>query len=164
MPCRDINKLCSKAISGFHQMRVWADARPGGTIPFFVTMTLRTPEEHAALHAQGRETLETTNALRLRVGWPLITEKENERCVTWTKHTKHFPDEDGLSHAFDIAILNPETGNIYDPKRDADHNDRPDWEDLATFWESLGEEYHAGYFFPEERGAKNRDACHFEVD
>jgi len=49
-----------------------------------VTDVARPYEVQVALYAQGRETLENVNKLRLRAKLAPITHKENKNKVTWT--------------------------------------------------------------------------------
>ena len=143
--------LLTPALHTLYQMHMEA-CKAAGHTGIFPTCTLRTPAEHAALKAQGREALTVVNALRLIVDWAPITDKENARPVTWTDRSLHFAQPpDGLSRAYDIAILGPR-GVIYDPKYDADANGLPDWEDIARLAETLslptGERLKPGIRFP----------------
>lgn len=64
-----------------------------------ITSTLRTAEEQAALHAQGRKPLSEVNALRTAAGLPPITDATN-RIVTHAPISVH---QFGL--AFDVVVV-----------------------------------------------------------
>ncbi len=51
-------------------------------IPFVITSTMRTDAEQIALFAQGRQSLDAVNALRLKAVMPLLPANENTYTVT----------------------------------------------------------------------------------
>lgn len=106
-----------------------------------VTNTLRTPEEHVAIYAQGRATLEAVNVLRARLGWAPITEKENVE-VSWSKNSPHLR---GI--AWDIVVL--------DAKGKADWVS-PDYARAGEIAQSMGLEW--GGAWPHKK-----DAAHFQL-
>ena len=124
-------------------------------LPVILIGVLRTPEEHVALKAQGREPLFITNHLRKLAGMAPITEQENGYCVTWTDHSRHLPNLKGKSEAFDVAIKDPITGKLFNPKVDANLNSLNDWKELAIIADKVG--LQAGYYFPK------RDSGHFQL-
>ncbi|MFZ2937645.1 MAG: M15 family metallopeptidase [Candidatus Omnitrophota bacterium] len=123
-------------------------------LPFILTCTLRTQEEHEALWSQGRDPLEMVNELRSNVGWTSITEEQNKKKITWVTISKHFPDETGKSRAWDIAICKGKmpTWNI---KCDVDVDGIPDYIEAARIGRRLG--LRCGADFP------MKDYVHFEV-
>ena len=110
---------------------------------YFVDRTLA---QQTALYAQGRQSLDDVNALRVTAGMtPSLTDSQNKE-VTWTMNSKHVVGSDGKSRAFDFLILK---------------NGAADWTDLdlykqcATIGESLG--LVSGFSFP------HIDADHLEL-
>ena len=69
------------------------------------TCTMRTPDEQAAFFAQGRKPLGEVNALRKTAGLAPIDAERNKYPVTWTMLSKHLPDGQGWSHAYDLVVL-----------------------------------------------------------
>jgi hypothetical protein len=123
-------------------------------LPFIVTCTLRTHEEHAALWAQGRFPLDSVNDLRRMVRWAPITSYENRKKVTWTEKTLHFPDENGFSKAFDIALKMPGSSRVHwDGKISVNRNQIPDYQEAAEIGRIIG--LKPGYDF--------KDPCHFQM-
>ena len=122
-------------------------------LPFILTCTLRTQEEHEALWSQGRDPLEMVNELRSKIGLASITEEQNVE-VTWTRYSRHFPDETGKSRAWDIAICKGKmpTWNI---KCDVDLDGFPDYIEAARIGRRLGLRCGADF--------SKKDYVHFEV-
>jgi len=122
-------------------------------LPFILTCTLRTQEEHDALWAQGRDPLWEVNELRSKVGLASIAEEQNKE-VTWTRYSRHFPDETGKSRAWDIAICKGKmpTWNI---KCDVDADGIPDYIEAAKIGRKLGLRCGADF--------SKKDYVHFEV-
>lgn len=89
----------------------WARVNPNKPQPI-ITCTLRTLEEQAALHAQGRLPLAEINKLRKKAGLAPINEAQSKLKITNAKpgQSKHNPDSTGLSRAFDIAFVNLSSG------------------------------------------------------
>lgn len=67
-----------------------------------VTMTLRTEACQLALIAQGRESLNSVNAKRIKAGMPPIKESENKSPVSWIepKNVKSAPHCRGIAVDF----------------------------------------------------------------
>lgn len=107
-------------------------------VPFVVNCVLRTPLEQKALYAQGRRPLEEVNALRSAAGMQPISQRENLSKVTWTLHSKHFPDANGKARAFDVVVLKNGRTPHWDLKWDDDKDQIPDYEELALRAESVG--------------------------
>jgi len=109
-----------------------------------ISETLRTLDIQEAYMAQGRDTLENVNKLRVKAGLWKIIESENERKITWTMKSKHL---DGK--AIDIVPLTPE-GRAW-------------WTAPPAIWEAIGK-------VGEEVGLnwggrwKQRDYPHYEID
>lgn len=100
---------------------------------------IRTFPEQLALHAQGRLPLADVNRLRKEAGMPwMITEAENKNKVTWTMKSKHFPDKNGKSRAFDDVVLKDGREPSWDLKWDGDKDNVADYEELALAAESVG--------------------------
>ncbi len=134
MPCRDVNAL-TPTLRTLCQEHMEACRRDGFDV--FVTWTLRTPTEQAALYAQGRRPLSEVNRLRADAGLPPVTQRQNSFPVTWSQRSRHFPGPDGLGRAYDLALRNKE-GLVWDPKADSDEDQIPDWEEIARLAEALG--------------------------
>ena len=108
-----------------------------------VNETRRTEQVQKAYFMQGRRPLVEVNAARIAVGLWAITEKENQRPITWTLNSKHIEGK-----AVDVVPLQP--------------NGSPWWNAPMEVWEQMGK---AG----EDAGLKwggrwiQRDLPHFEV-
>lgn len=125
-------------------------------IRVITTYTLRTPLEQVALYAQGRELLSMVNLKRKAAGMAPITDKENARPVTHTMASNHLgTPPDGLACAYDLCIVD-KNGCVWDTKVDADHDQIPDWKEVADVGVKLG--LTAGYYWP----SPNQDPAHFE--
>lgn len=74
-------------------------------IDFSVVQGLRTKAHQEALYAQGRKSLNEVNFLRKKAQLAPITEKENEKVVTWTLNSNHIEKSDGYGWAIDIAAF-----------------------------------------------------------
>ncbi len=95
---------------------------------------LRTPAQQEALYAQGRESLEHVNALRLRAKLPLISKKENLNVVTHSKAGKSY-------HNMPEAILaEGKTRVVRGYGYAVDIVDRKDGWNIKNkkFWQDLG--------------------------
>jgi peptidoglycan L-alanyl-D-glutamate endopeptidase CwlK len=94
--------------------------------------TLRTPAEQEALYMQGREPLDVVNRARKAVKLAPITEKENEKPVTWTTKSAHKGGE-----AVDYFI---QQGGKYctDLKADTNEDHIPDWEEFGRIADECG--------------------------
>lgn len=98
----------------------WAYAQNEFKIKFpsapqpFLTCSLRTCAEQAALFAQGRQPLKV-NSLRAIAGLPPIPTLETFKKVTNANagQSKHNPDANGLSHAFDVGFISVSSGKNY---------------------------------------------------
>lgn len=90
--------------------RVMDRAMSWQIMDFSITQGVRSLAQQCALFAQGRENLDTVNALRFKAGMPPISAAQNHDVVTKTKNSRHLPDKDGFSHAVDCAPY------PYDPK------------------------------------------------
>lgn len=89
-------------------------------VPVMIYDTIRTPEEQAANIANG---------------------------VSWTKNSRHLPDETGKSNAIDIVPLSVLNLKNWAP-------DHPDWQKLGAIGEKLGLRWGGRW--------KQRDMGHFE--
>ena len=118
-------------------------------IEFMITFTLRTEAEQLALFAQGRKKVDEVNRLRHDAGLPPITAAEN-RIVTKVLTSIH-----QFGCAFDIALLDPETGRpTWDISADFNKDGVPDYEELGKLGEEAGLRWGGTFKF--------RDYCHFE--
>lgn len=107
-------------------------------IHWMLSSVLRTEMEQTAFYAQGRETLENVNKFRKDAGMYLLTAKENENEVTWTRHSKHFPDDTGKSRAFDFCVLKEGRTATWDTKWDNDKDAVGDYIELARIAKRAG--------------------------
>jgi len=103
-----------------------------------LSCTSRSCNEHGALYAQGRRTLDVVNHLRENVGLPSINAIQNKRKVTWTLNSKHvISDKRPLSEAFDIFIQKDNQA-IWDLKADVNKDSIPDYKQVAEIGRSIG--------------------------
>lgn len=107
-------------------------------IPFALNCVLRTRKEQIAYYAQGRQSLEAVNAFRAAAGMRPIAAAENSYTVTQTLESRHFPQPDGKSTAFDIKILRGNKQPTWDEKFDGDKDGIPDYEEAARIGEECG--------------------------
>lgn len=139
---RDLNLLIPEVKKAFINTQV--EAKSYG-ITIITTSTARTVQCQVALHAQGRYNLTYVNALRQGVGLPPITEKENEKKITWTLKSEHlvnFDDNDktnDLSKAVDFAII--KNGKAIWVKADVNKNNVNDYLEVGLIGESFGLEW-----------------------
>jgi hypothetical protein len=125
-----------------------------------ITSTARVVQCQYALYAQGRNPLEYVNMLRKAVGLPLITEKENQKKVTWTLKSKHLvnlDDQDpdnNFSEAFDFVVISNNVA-VWDIKADYNENELPDYEEVGSIAESHGLIWGGRW--------KNPDCCHIQL-
>jgi hypothetical protein len=161
VPCKDRSKLTPPALKLLEDMEEYCQTVH---IPMEVMQTLRTQLEQEAYYARSREPLAQVNAKYARAGLAPITEEQNKAPVTWTLKSRHLPNAQGLSMAFDIAIRDPRTGKLFDPKVDADCNGMEDWRQLAEWAMAHGPDgTRPGYFFKDAKGRPRPDPGHFEV-
>lgn len=145
MSSRDIGMLAPPLQIIFHEFKMGMD---DAGVPFIITCTTRSKDEQVALYAQGREAIVIVNELRRICGMPDIAYKQN-KMVTWTLRSKHFPVEKGdiigqkhpdwvgMGLAFDIVIV--KNGKpTWDIKVDVDGDEIPDYIEAANIGESLG--------------------------
>ena len=98
---------------------------------WIVTSTYRDQECQDKLFAQGRS--------------------DPGPVVTWTRYSRHTG-----RRAWDIAIRDNKTGKLsWDIKVDVNHDNMPDYQQLALLGKSMG--LNCGYFWAK------RDAAHFEL-
>jgi hypothetical protein len=99
---------------------------------FHRSCTLRTHLEHSALWMRGRYPLAVVNAAYEAVGLAPITEKENERPVTWVRASIH---ERGDAVDYYQEVKGRAS---YDLKVDADFDNIPDWVEFVRIAEMCG--------------------------
>ncbi len=116
-------------------------------LDLMVTSTLRSAQEQAALHAQGRKTIKVVNALRGTAGLAPIGSDEN-RIVTHASRSVH---EYGL--AFDVALIKGGSPT-WDRSVDLNDDGHADYLEVGRVGEGLGLIW-GGRF-------RGRDMCHFE--
>jgi len=157
MSSRKTEDMVPELQTKFH---AFAAAMAAAGILFITTCTSRNVREQYALYSQGREKLDTVNALRRAAHMSPITWEQNCHKVTWTLASKHIidlddgnPDND-KSRAFDIAITK-DGRPCWDMKIRATKNELPDYEMAGIIGESVGLRW--GGRFPRP------DLCHFEV-
>jgi hypothetical protein len=129
-------------------------------LPFAITCTLRTKDEHVALWAQGRQPLAVVNELRRMAKLPPITEAENLRCVTWTLNSRHFAGKDGKARAFDFVLLKANK-TTWDIKCDVDNDHIPDYIEAGAIAKSIGLVW--GGDFLDKKGKPCPDPVHCEL-
>ncbi|MCK9166910.1 MAG: M15 family metallopeptidase [Acholeplasmataceae bacterium] len=89
-------------------------------ITYLIYCTYRSPEEQAALYAQGREDINTVNNVRRKTGLHEIKEKEN-RIITWAKPGESF-------HQYGVAFDGVPTDG-----------GKCVWSDRHPLWKIVGE-------------------------
>jgi peptidoglycan L-alanyl-D-glutamate endopeptidase CwlK len=96
-------------------------------VRLLIYCTWRSPDEQAALYAQGRRPLHAVNALRKAVGLSAITDGENRRRVTNARTSRHSYMLDGApaALAYDCCPL--------------DDAGRPDWSGEGYRWQLVAE-------------------------
>lgn len=131
----------------------------------FVTFVDRSMDEHVALYAQGRETLEKVNVLRKRAGMSAISVKENQRKVTWTLASRHvvdlFDDDpvNDLSRAVDLGLKWHGKYVDGDTKEEVAHYLR-----LRGFVQEVADELRAAGRISFSLGIVQKDLPHFQED
>ena len=105
-------------------------------VPFALTRVLTNDLEQTALYAQGREPINDVNYKRALAGLYSIDESEN-KIVTWTLNSKHKPNAQGKSRAFDIVILVNGKYN-WDLKVDVDKDGISDYLEAAFIGKNCG--------------------------
>jgi hypothetical protein len=106
-------------------------------IRVIVTDVSRLLEVQVALYAQGRESLESVNKLRIRAKLSPITHQENKNKVTWTLASKHIINlsnddpTDDKSHAIDFGILDSNGKYMGDVKADVNRDNKSDYIQLG---------------------------------
>ena len=109
-----------------------------------ITSVDRTYQEQTAIFAQGREPLETVNALRKIAGLWLISEEENKNCVTWTMNSEHIINledmnkDNDLSGAFDFAVKDKDGKITWDLKVSVTDDGISSYSECALIGEALG--------------------------
>ena len=106
-------------------------------IPFGLSCVLRTEKEQQALYAQGREPLSSVNMRRSAAGMYLISDRENV-VVTHTLRSRHFPNKEGKSSAFDIQVLDKGGRPTWQLKYDGSGDGVPDYEQAARIGKAIG--------------------------
>jgi hypothetical protein len=98
---------------------------------FHRSCVLRSQAEHDALWMRGRYPLEVVNAAYKKAGLAPITEKENEREVTWVRTSRHTP-KPGETQVDAVDYYQEVKGRAsYDLKVDADFDNIPDWKEFV---------------------------------
>jgi peptidoglycan L-alanyl-D-glutamate endopeptidase CwlK len=113
-------------------------------VDVMITCTLRSRATQAAYWARGRAPLSEVNRLYALAGLAPITAEQNRKKVTWTKNSRHFPGPDGLSRAFDFAVLK-DGQPVWDLKADIDADQIPDYLECARIARDL--ELESGAFW-----------------
>ncbi len=126
-------------------------------IPFGLTCVIRTRAEQEAFFAQGRETLPEVNAKRMTAGMTALRDESENYVVTQTLNSRHFPDSQGKSRAFDIVVLRGNKTPCWDVKFDGDGDSVPDYIEAAEIGRRCGLE--AGAFW---QGF--RDYPHYQLE
>lgn len=71
--------------AAYQKAEAWRTACEAQGVDVLIYCTYRSPEEQAALYAQGREPLKGVNRLRVAAGIHTIGEHEASRKVTWAR-------------------------------------------------------------------------------
>jgi len=128
-----------------------------------VTSVARLFEVQVALYAQGRNTLENVNKLRIRAKLAPITHKENKYKVTWTLASRHIINlsnddpTDNLSHAIDFGILDKNGKYMGDVKADVNNDNKSDYIQLGLLAKKVDSEIIWG-----GNWKKSKDYQHYE--
>lgn len=117
-------------------------------------MTLRSTAEHFAFRLQGRDTLENVNKARKAAGLPALTLESQNVVVTWTKKSRHLPNDAGFSEAMDVGIFDTATGKYLG-------NDTASYKALGPLGESIGLEW--GGRFKDDQGRSRPDYPHYQL-
>ena len=131
-------------------------------IRVIVTSVARLFEVQVALYAQGRDTLENVNKLRVRAKLAPITHKENKK-VTWTLASRHIINlsnddpTDDKSHAIDFGILDKNGKYMGDIKADVNRDNKPDYIQLGSLAKKVDPEIIWGGDWK-----KSKDYPHYE--
>jgi len=135
-------------------------------IPIFVTSVSRTFQLQVALYAQGRQTLEEVNLLRLKAGVSPITAKENKK-ITWTLASKHIinlldsDSSNDKAHAVDIGVLI--NGKYLTEDKDCNANKIGEYTEVGLLGEQIGgDKIKWGGRFKNSKGMPQPDNPHFE--
>ena len=104
-------------------------------IRIIVTCTKRDETDQCCLYLQGRVALDLVNYFRASFGLPKTT---SIKIVTWTLHSRHFPNKEGKSEAFDVVIY--KDGQTYwdVDKTDINDDDIPDYKQIAAIAREIG--------------------------
>ena len=132
----DINDMHPVLLERFLKFKFIASE--SSQVPFAGTCILRTPVEQTALYAQGRLPLAHVQDLRKEAGMRPLAPSDNLYKVTWTMNSKHFPDANGKSRAFDIAVLKNGREATWDLKWDGDKDSVADYRELANLADQCG--------------------------
>jgi hypothetical protein len=131
---REITACATELQSKANQLieQFWKRFAPWYLTPIF---TQRSQQTQTALYAQGRMPLPDVNALRLKANLLPLSEKENERKVTWTMNSRHciVPSE-----AIDFAITLDPDGPTGPKKPAIDWDDEARYKAMGAMAESLG--------------------------
>lgn len=131
----------------------FTDALDGKKIRYVILETRRKKDVQEAYYAQGRDSRERINALRVLAGLPEIGVLEAQKIITWTKVSKHI---DGL--AIDIAPV--VSGKI--PWIVSDRDTAAKWLEIAEVGESCGLTW-GGRWNPVDKYGLGRDCPHYEL-
>lgn len=137
-----------------------AKARYG--LDVFIVDVDRDYKVQIAYYAQGRESLETVNALRAVVNLPPITATQNKKKITWTMKSKHITnldDEDesnDLSRAVDIGLKDENGRYVGNSNADINGDNKHDYEQIGALIEEIGGD-------KIRWGGRFGDEPHFEV-
>ena len=104
-------------------------------IRIIITCTKRDETDQCCLYLQGRVALDLVNYFRASFG---LSKTNSKNIVTWTLHSRHFPNKEGKSEAFDVVIY--EDGSCYwnVDKTDINKDKIPDYKQIAVIARKIG--------------------------
>ena len=133
MTSRDLNDLSPIVKEQAESLVVTVKTELG--IRIIITCTKRDQTDQSCLYLQGRVALDLVNYFRASFG---LLKTNSINIVTWTLHSRHFPNKEGKAEAFDIVIY--KEGNCYwdVDKTDINADQIPDYKQIAEIGRKIG--------------------------
>ena len=133
MTSRDLNDLSPIVKEQAESLVVTVKTELG--IRIIITCTRRDATDQSCLYLQGRTVLGLVNYFRASFGLPKTS---STNIVTWTLRSRHYPNKDGKSEAFDVVIY--KEGNCYwdVDKTDINADQIPDYKQIAEIGRKIG--------------------------
>lgn len=133
MTSRDLNDLSPEVKALAPQLVDEVQKQLG--IRIIITCTKRDPVDQCILYMQGRTPPELVNYYRASFGMP---KTDSNKIVTWTLHSRHFPNKEGKAEAFDIVIYVDGQSYWDVTKTDINKDKIPDYKQIAEIGRKLG--------------------------